>query len=328
MKQCISLILLACMALSLAACGAPASSSAPASTSTAPSASSAPASSTAASAAKPTTDPSGAAIVLPETTEKMIVLAPSIAETLIALGLGDKIIAIDTQTQAQKYPELAADLPAFDLMTPDAEQIAALAPDVMFVSGMSMANGENPFQPLIDLGVCIVTIPSSESIAGIYSDIEFLGAALDKQTEAAAIVDKMRTEIERIGEIGKTITDKKSVYFEIAAAPAAYSFGSGVFLNEMIELIGATNILADQQSWLSVEIETVVAKNPDVILTNVNYVENPAEEIMARGGWGEVTAVKNEQVFYIDNMASSLPNHNIVKALDEMAQAIYPEQYK
>lgn len=326
MKKLISIILLACMALSLAACGTPAASaqSAPASGSTA-AVSSQPAS--AAPAAKPATDPSGAAISLPDTIEKIIVLAPSITETLLALGMGDSIIAIDTQTQAQGYKELAADLPAFDLMTPDAEQLAALAPDVMFVSGMSMANGENPFQPLIDLGVCIVTIPSSESIAGIYEDIAFLGAVVDKQDEAAALVDNMRAEIERIGAIGKTITEKKSVYFEIAAAPYAYSFGSGVFLNEMIELIGATNILADQQSWLSVELEGVVAKNPDVILTNVNYVENPTQEIMDRSGWGEVSAVKNKAVYAIDNMASSLPNHNIVKALAEMAKAVYPEQY-
>lgn len=30
--------------------------------------------------------------------------------------------------------------------------------------------------------------------------------------------------------------------------------------------------------------------------------------------------MKNEQVFYIDNMASSLSNQNIVKALDQMGQ--------
>lgn len=326
MKHFITILLLSCMALTLASCGTTGSSVPGISESNSTAASLSQPTSIA-PAAKPTTDPSGAEISLPDTIESIIVLAPSITETLIALGMADKIIAIDTQAQGQAYPELAADLPAFDLMTPDAEQLAALAPDVMFVSGMSMAHGENPFQPLIDLGVCIVTIPSSESIEGIYEDIAFLGAVVDKQAEAATIVDKMRAEISRIGEIGKTITDKKSVYFEIAAAPYAYSFGSGVFLHEMIELIGATNILAEHQSWLSVELENVMAKNPDVILTNVNYVENPTEEILARSGWGELNAVKNKAVYSIDNMSSSLPNHNIVKALEEMAQAVYPEQY-
>lgn len=78
----------------------------------------------------------------------------------------------------------------------------------------------------------------------------------------------MNAEIQKIADIGKSITDKKTVYFEIAAAPYAYSFGSKTFLNEMIELIGAENILASQEGWLSVDTESVIATNPDVIMTN------------------------------------------------------------
>ena len=106
-----------------------------------------------------------------------------------------------------------------------------------------------------------------------------------------------------------------------------YSFGSGVFLNEMIELIGAENVLADQKGWLPVEAETIVAADPDVILTNVNYIDDPVAEIRGRSGWEGMSAVQNEQVFYIDNMASSLSNQNIVKALDQMAKAVYPELF-
>lgn len=106
-----------------------------------------------------------------------------------------------------------------------------------------------------------------------------------------------------------------------------YSFGRGVFLNEMIELIGAENILADQEGWLAVEGETVASANPDVILTNVNYLDDAVGEILSRSGWEGVSAIQNKQVYYIDNMSSSLSNHNIVKALDEMAKAVYPDAY-
>ena len=95
----------------------------------------------------------------------------------------------------------------------------------------------------------------------------------------------------------------------------------------MIELIGAENILADQQGWLAVEAETIVAADPDVILTNVNYIDEPVAEILGRGGWEGMRAVQDQQVFYIDNMASSLSNHNIVKALDQMAKAVYPDLF-
>ena len=40
-----------------------------------------------------------------------------------------------------------------------------------------------------------------------------------------------------------------------------------------------------------------------------------------------MSAIQNKQVYYIDNMSSSLSNHNIVKALDEMAKAVYPDAY-
>ena len=118
------------------------------------------------------------------------------------------------------------------------------------------------------------------------------------------------------------------MYFEISAAPYCYSFGEGVFLNEMIDLIGAENVLAGQEGWLSVEEESVVSANPDVILTNVNYIEDPVGEILARPGWEGVTAVQNGGVHTIDNKTSSLPNENIVQALKEMAKAVYPDLYE
>lgn len=107
-----------------------------------------------------------------------------------------------------------------------------------------------------------------------------------------------------------------------------YSLGTGTFINEMIEIIGAQNILADQKSWVSVSDEMVLAKDPDVILTNVNYIPNPIDEIMSRSGWASLKAVKGKKVFGIDTNSSSRPNHNIIKALKEMAKAVYPEIYK
>ena len=61
--------------------------------------------------------------------------------------------------------------------------------------------------------------------------------------------------------------------------------------------------------------EGAVASNPDVILTSVNYIDGPVGEILGRAGWESVTAVANGDVYYIDNGASSLPNHHIVDCL-------------
>ena len=322
MKKILSLILALAMAASAAGCAAqPASgsASAPASVSAPSSAVSAPA------AEKPATDPSGAEVNIPDEIGSVVVLAPSIAETLVALGCGDLIVGYDAQSVG--LAGLPADVPTFDMMQPDMEQLAALKPDVLFVSNMTLYDQTNPYQQLMDLGVCVLCVPTADSIAAIQEDIAFIAAAMGKTAEGDTLIADMQAELDRIAAIGATVTDKKSVYFEIGAAPNLYSFGSGVFLNEMIELIGAENVLADQQGWLPVEAETIVAADPDVILTNVNYIDDPVAEILGRSGWEGMRAVKNEQVFYIDNMASSLSNHNIVKALDQMAKAVYPDLF-
>ena len=275
-----------------------------------------------------TMDRAGAPITLPAKVERIVSMAPSTTEVLIDLGIADKIIAADTNTQ--KDGLLKQNIPYFDMMKPDAEKLIALKPDVVFISGMSNAKGNTPFSPLIDAGICVVNIPSSSSIEAIYLDIAYIAAAVKQEEKGAKIIANMKKEIEAIRKKGASIAEdkKKTVYFEIGAAPYMYSLGTGTFINEMIEIIGAQNILADQKSWIAVSDEMVLAKDPDVILTNVSYIPNPIDEIMARSGWASLKAVKSKKVFGIDTNSSSRPNHNIIKALKEMAKAVYPEIYK
>ena len=314
MKKVVSLLLSLVVALSVAACSTPATST-DASSSTASSAASSSASSSVdATEAKPTTDRSGAAITLPDSVGTVISMAPSITETLVHLGCADSIIAIDVNS-ASAVEGLSADL---------------LSPDVVFVSSMSTVDGQNPFQPLIDLGISVVSIPTSATIEDIHKDITFIGQVMGRNEEAAAINAELKSQLDEIAALATTVTEPKTVYFEIAPAPYAYSTSSGTYLNEMIELVGAKNILADQnapEGWMSVDPEVVVEGNPDVIFTNVSYVDDPVNEILNREGWSEVNAVKNQQVFKVDTSASAQPNENIVTALWEMGTALYPEVF-
>ena len=271
------------------------------------------------------TDRAGNQVVLKEEINTIISLAPAITEVIADLGLSEKLIAVDTQSPI--YVKGIENLPAFDLMAPDIEQLASLNPDVIFASGLSYVAGENPFAQLIEMGIAVIEIPSSESLKAIQEDIIFISKCLNSQAKGKQLVDDMQKEIDNIANIAKDIADKKTVMFEISELPYIYSFGTGTFLDEMITVIGAENVFADQKGWLPVSEETALAKNPDVIMTSVNYLPDAVGEILSRRGWEVVNAVKNNDVYYIDNGASSLQNHNVIIALKEMAKAVYPEFY-
>jgi iron complex transport system substrate-binding protein len=271
-------------------------------------------------------DREGNPITLPRVINKVISMGPSNTEILTALGCGDKIIAADDYSR--NVAGIKSDIPMFSMMSPDGEQMIYLEPDVIFVTGMSRTGGDDPFKIVTDAGICVIYIPSSLSIEGIKEDILYVAKVMGMQTAGERIISGMENEIEAIRAVGQTITEKKTVYFEISAAPYMYSFGSGVYLNEMIDFIGATNILANQEEWVLVSDEPILNANPDVILTSVNFKGNPIDEIKSRDGWGKITAVRNGDVYYIDADSSNRPSQNIIKALKEMAKAIYPDIYK
>lgn len=277
---------------------------------------------------KTMTDREGNEFTLPKKVEKIISTAPSNTEVLVELGLSDKLVAIDKYSA--DVEGINADLPQIDFRNPDAETLISLEPDIIIASGHNKVGDEDPFQLVKEAGIPVVYIPSSYSIDGIYGDIEFIAEITGTEKQGTEIIENMKKEVEAIREIGDKITDKKKVYFEIGSTPSLYSFGKDTFLNEMIQIIGAENIFANEDSWISPTPESVIDANPDVILTNVPDTDgvSAVDEIKNREGWDSITAIKEGQIYSIDKNSSSRPSQNVIKALKEMAKAIYPDEYK
>ena len=281
---------------------------------------------------KPTTmkDREGNEFNLPKEVNTIISTAPSNTEVLVALGLADKLVAVDKYSA--DVEGVSEDIPKIDFRNPDAEAIIALNPDIVIASGHNKAGDEDPFALIKEAGIPVAYIPSSYSIDGIYGDIEFIANLTGTEKEGEELINSMKEDVESIKAIGDTITDKKSVYFEIGAGSGLYTFGNETFLNEMIETIGATNIFGDESSWITVTPEAVIDANPDVILANSPGTNEAGltavEDIVSREGWDTVTAVKNGDVYQIDKNSSSRASQNIIKALKEMAKAVYPNEYK
>lgn len=265
---------------------------------------------------------------------KIASMSPASTEILSALGLAGHLVAIDTwSASVEGVPASAVQ---FDMMKPDAERLAALEPDLLLVSEMTKAGtNTDPFAPLRESGIQVVYLKTALTIEDIRGDIRALAELAEQagligtEKKAETVIAIMDEEIAKIAAISATIpADKrKTVMFEIAAAPYIYSFGSGVYLDELLTTVGAVNILGDQTGWLSVSGETIVAANPSVILTNIHYIDDPVAEICSRPGWETLSAVRENRVYRIDSNTSSQPAPGIITALKEIAQAVYPEYF-
>ncbi len=266
-------------------------------------------------------DREGNEITLPAIVRTIGSFGASNTEILTELGLGSKIVVADTYSKGIKG--LKDDVTYFDMYAADLEKIIEINPTVMFISGMTKIAGDDIFKPLSDAGIIVMYIPSSKDIQGIKEDIEFIATACGEMDKGRAIVNIMEMGLKEIADKVKD-KPKKSVYFELQPSPDLYSFGSGVFLNEMIEIAGGENVFKNMDSWISVSEEAVIAANPEIIFTSVYFAPEPVKEILNRTGWDAVKAVKNSSVYLIDANSSSQPCHNIVKAVKEMAEAINP----
>jgi len=274
------------------------------------------------------TDRSGRTITLPDEINTIVTLGPSKAEILVGLGFGDRVIAADSFSA--DVAGLGANVPRdFGITNPDIEYIVNLAPDIVFVVGSSTAEGYNEtLSPVSAAGITVIFMPTSASISGIMEDIRFIAAVMGDEQAGESLISTMLDEIDEIRQIAATISEPRTVYFEVSPAPMMFSLGSGTFLNELIEIAGGINIFADQEGWINVADEIILEANPDVILTSTDFIDDPVGEIMARPGFGVITAVQNNDVFYIDTASSSRPTHNITKALRYIAMYVYPEYFR
>ncbi|MDR2136631.1 MAG: ABC transporter substrate-binding protein [Treponema sp.] len=260
---------------------------------------------------------------------RIIVASPSITEIVVGLGLASQIIAADPYSLDLLPPGLET----VDFFNPDPEFIIGLEPDLIISTEVNTYGvADNPFKLLEDFGIRCFYIPTSASIAEIKRDIRAIAAELGVSSRGEEIVRVMEREIQAVSDIaGRFTADpafrRKTVYLEISPAPDLYSMGRGTFMDEMLEIAGARNVFSDMTGWIAPSAEAILERNPDVILTNVNFLPDPVGEIKARPSFASITAVREGQVYLIDTNSSSRPSQHITLALRQMARALYPQEY-
>jgi iron complex transport system substrate-binding protein len=268
-------------------------------------------------------DDRGKEITFEKTPETIISLQPSNTEILFSLGAGEKIIGA---TDYDTYPEAANDIERVSTSTViNAERIVELNPDVViaYTSG-----DEAQVTQLEDAGLQVFVIKSAATFEDVYGDIEQLGDVVRETEKADDIIEEIQTHIKEVQEKTATVETKKKVYLEISPAPEIWTTASETFQNEILEAAGVENIFADQNDWFSVAEEDVITRNPELIITTVNYIEDPIGEIKSRASWNTIQAIENDAVYQLDNDILSRPATRIGEAVQLVAETVYPDLFK
>jgi iron complex transport system substrate-binding protein len=270
-------------------------------------------------------DRAGRTVTINGPVNRIVSTAPSNTEIIADLGMAHKLVAIDRHSA--NVAGLPEGLVQLDFFYPDAEVIINLEPDIIIASGHNATgSGEDPFRLLGEAGIPAVYIPMSKSIEDIYLDIAFIAEILQVQEKGEELIQSMKAQIAEIKLEIPLAETKKSVYFEISAAPEMMTFGKDSFINDMIAVIGAQNIFENDNWIVNPSAESIINRNPDIILTNVNYIDDPVGEIKSRPGFDHINAVMNNRVYQIDTDSSVRPSPRIVLALRQMARAVYADK--
>lgn len=115
---------------------------------------------------------------------------------------------------------------------------------------------------------------------------------------------------------------------EVSPSPDIYTPGKNTFMDEMLHIISADNAAAELDGWAKIDEESMIAANPDVIITTYGYYKKDAvSEVTARKGWQDVNAVKNGQVFDVPSDLVTRSGPRLIEGVEELAKAVYPNQF-
>lgn len=269
------------------------------------------------------TDDRGIEIEFNEVPKTVVSLQPSNTEILFALGVGDKIVGA---TEYDTYPEEAQKIERVsDTTNFNSERILALKPDVVIAYTIG---DKDALKPLEDAGIKVFVIQSATTFDDVYGDIEQIAAVMDVADQGNKLNEEIKAKIAEVQTKVKDVKTPKNVYLEVSPKPDIYTAGSSTFQQEILDAANVNNVFSELNSWAQVSEEDVIAKNPDVILTTVNYTEDPIGEILARDGWNTVTAIQNKAVLSLDTDISNRPGPRIGEAVELVAKAVYPELFK
>ncbi len=261
---------------------------------------------------------------------RIISTAPSITETLFALGLGDRVVGVTTFC---RYPPEARTKPKIgSYLRPDVEAILALRPDLVIVEKSMFRRALA--SPQLKLPVLEV---DDATIEGVFDSIRAIGRAAGVAGRSSELVARIRSELDVLRRSGPGRAPP-TVLFIVGRTPGRIedliAAGRGSYISELIALAGGKNILDDAAApYSKIGVEQILARNPDVILdmgdmaaAGSETAGRPRQDVQRL--WQRfktLKAVQQGRVYSVDSDVFMIPGPRLAEAARRIAELLFPE---
>ena len=262
----------------------------------------------------------GRSVSVPVAPRRLVSLAPSVTDSIVALGLGDRIVGISDFCE----PPAGGTAPVRvgGLVNPSLETIRGLGPDLLVAS--TSGNEPGLAAQAEALALPLYTM-HADDVAGVVMEVERLGRALGEPDRGRRAAEALSGRIEAVAaRLGAR--PRPRVLFVVWGNPLVVP-GRGAFLTDALARAGAASITADAPGgWPSIDLETAVTRAPEIILT---VPQNRAflDAVRRSSAWADVPAVRRGALAVVSE-AIQQPGPRVVDGIEEVARVIHPDAFR
>lgn len=271
----------------------------------------------------------GAALAPGQAPQRIVSTAPSITETLFALGLGDRVVGVTTFC---RYPPEAARKPKIgNYLRPDVEAILALRPDLVIAERSLVRQALS--LPGLELRLLEV---EDEDLPGILKSIRAIGAATGADARAERLTAQIQAALDAVGRRTAKLS-RPTVLFVVGRTPGRLedliAAGRGSYIDELIRLAGGRNAFGDAAvAYAKVNLEEVLARDPQVIVDIGEMAQSGAvterqqrEVVRLWAQCGTLRAVRDRRIFVVAPDLFVVPGPRVAEAARQLARLLHPE---
>jgi len=265
-------------------------------------------------------DDLGRTVTLASPAQRVVSLAPSVTESLFAIGAGGQVVGV---TDYCSYPPEARMKPRVGgMINPSIEAIVDLKPDLIIVS--MEGNMRADFLALTGRGIPVYA-SNPRTMEGIMRSLGQLGALTGRSAEADSTIRGMKARTERVR--ARTAGIRKGTLLLVSLQPLVV-VGRNTFLNELLELAGADNLAARLHATYPVySRETLLAEDPDVLLIMSDVIGDLSDLTILFPEWNRLSAFRRHHIRRVNADILSRPGPRAVEGLEALYE-IFHERNK